>query len=388
MRLSFLVWAGVWRKPTRTIFTVASLAVGFLLFGLLQGVDAAFDRAVQRMRADRLLTDPRFGGQQPLPRSHVSQIERVPGVTQVTWTQFLFGFYQEPRNGVLVIAADAKSFFSVRPEYETSPEHLQALLDKRTGLIVLESLAATHGWKIGDQIALGSQVPRKDGTSAWTFDVVGFMDYPDNPGQVPFAVANYEYFDEARASGAGTVGRFVLRVDDPRRSVDVGNAIDALFVSSAAPTRTRLENEIAQSSLTTIGDVGRVTAAVIGAVFFAILFLASNVVLQSVRERTAELAVLKTLGFADWTMFALVVLEALFLCLCGAVLGLVLTEALFPLVSAYMPNVNAYLGTPELSGYVYLSGCGSAVALTALAAALPAWRAKRLQIVDALRADA
>ena len=388
MKLLFLVWAGLWRKPTRTIFTIVSLAVGFLLFGLLQGVDAAFDGALQRMRADRLLTDPRFDGQQPLPRSHVSEIERVPGVTQVTWTQFLPGFYREPRNGVLVIAADARTFFSVRHEYETPAEQLQALLGTRTGLIVLESLAREHGWRIGDQIALASQVPRKDGAPAWTFDIVGFMRYPANPGQVPFAVANYEYFDEARVSGTGTVGRFVLRVDDPRRSVDVGNAIDRLFASSAAPTRTRLENEIAQSSLATIGDVGRLTSAVISAVFFAILFLAGNVVLQSVRERTAELAVLKTLGFGDWMMLALVALEALLLCMCGAVLGLGVTAALFPFVAAFMPDVSGYLGTPNLSGYVYLSGLVSAVALTVLAAALPARRAMRLKIVDALRTDA
>lgn len=387
MKLAFLVWAGFWRKPVRTLFTVASLAVGFLLFGLLQGIDAAFDGAVERLRADRLLTDPRFGAV-PLPQSYASQIQRIPGVTEVTWTQFLPTFFQDERSSVLVIAADAKSFFRVRGEYETPPQQLQALLDTRTGLIALKPLAEQHGWKIGDRIALGSSVPRKDGQPAWAFDVVGFLDWPDNPGQFPFAVANYEYFDEARATGAGTVGRFVLRVDDPRRSVEVGSAIDARFASSAAPTRTQVENEIAQSSLATIGDIGRITAAVIGAVFFAILFLAGNVVLQSVRERTSELAVLKTVGFADWAVLALVGLEALLLCLCGAAAGLLMTAALFPLVAAQMPDVSAYLGTPRLAPNVYLGGLAIALALTLLSAAVPAWRAKRLEIVAALRAAA
>ena len=126
MKLLFLVWAGLWRKPTRTIFTIISLAVAFLLFGLLQGIHAAFDGALERMRADRLLTDPRFDGQPALPRTHVNEIERVPGVTDVTWTQFLFAFYQQPRNAVLVIAADAKTFFRVRQEYEVPPAQLQA----------------------------------------------------------------------------------------------------------------------------------------------------------------------------------------------------------------------------------------------------------------------
>ena len=387
MKLAFLVWAGFWRKPVRTVFTIASLSVGFLLFGLLQGVDAAFEGAVERLRADRLLTDPRFGPE-PLPQSYASQIERIPGVTDLTWTQFLPTFYQEERNSVFVIAADPGSFFQVRDEYETPADQLQALLATRTGLIVLKSLAERLGWEIGDQVALRSSVPRKDGAPAWSFDVVGFLEWPDNPGQVPFAVANFEYFDEARATGAGTVGRFVLRVDDPRRSVEVGSAIDALFANSAAPTRTQSDNELAQSSLATIGAVGSITTAVIGAVFFAILFLAGNVVLQSVRERTGELAVLKTVGFADWTVLALIGLEALLLCLCGAAVGLAITAALFPLLAAQMPDISAYLGTPRLAPDVYLGGLAIALALTVLSAAFPAWRAKRLEIVAALRAVA
>lgn len=384
MKFLSLAWAGLWRKPTRTLFTVVSLGVGFLLFGLLQGVNSTFTAAIGRTKADRLLIDPRFD--KPLPRSYASRIARVPGVRDVTWTQFLQGFYQDQKNFVLVMTAEPTSFFRVRDEYVTTPAEIDALAEKRTGLIILDKLAEQYGWKVGDRVTLISGVTQQGGGHDWEFDVVGTMTDPSNPGQFPFAVANFDYLDEARASGKGTVGRFVIRVSDPGRSVEIGRAIDAQFANSAAPTLSQLENAFAGTELATIGDVGRLTVAVISAVFFAILFLAGNVILQSVRERTGEFAVLKTLGFSDGRVLALVVLEALLLCAVGAVLGLGASEAVFPFVAAFLPNLSLYLATtPTLSASVLVLGLAVAAALTVLAAALPAWSAKRLNIVEALR---
>jgi putative ABC transport system permease protein len=383
MKYLFLVWAGIWRKPTRTVFTVLSLVIGFFLFGLLQGVNSAFDIALTRTKTDRLLVGPRFDT--PLPLSDADRIRQVPGVADLTWTGFLRGAYQDPKQGVLVITTDPQSFFRVRHEYQTSPAQLAALTRTRTGVIVLDNMAKKYGWKVGDRITLSHSFSRKDGSSDWPFDIVGILSNPGNPGQIDFAVGNYDYLNEARAQDSGTVTRYVIRVSDPRRSAAIAQAIDAAFANSAAPTLSLAENEFAGRDLATIGDVGRLTIAVIIAISFALLFLTGNVVLQSVRERTAEFAVLKTLGYQDRQVMALVVLEALALCLSGALLGLGLAGAAYPSLGRSMSNVSAWLGSRSLSLSVLALGIVFALGLTVLSAALPVWNARRLNVIAALR---
>jgi putative ABC transport system permease protein len=381
-----LIWAGIWRKPMRTVLTILSLAVGFFLFGLLQGVNSAFDAALTRSKTDRLLIGPRFDT--PLPVSDGSLIKRIAGVAEVTWTGFLRGSYQDPKQGVLVITTDPPSFFSVRHEYLTTPAELAALTRTRTGLIVLDHMAKRFGWKIGDRITVSGAIARKDGSSDWPFDIVGILTDPSNPGQIDFAVGNYDYLNEGRAQDTGTVTRYVVRVNDPRRSAAIAHTIDSVFANSPAPTLSQAENEFAGRDLATIGDVGRLTDAVIIAVSFALVFLTGNVVLQSVRERIGEFAVLKTVGFQNRQVMTLVILEALALCLSGALLGLGLAAAAFPGIGRSMTTVSAWLGSRSLSGSVMATGIAFAGLLTVLSAALPVWSARRLNVIAALRTRA
>jgi putative ABC transport system permease protein len=377
-----LVWTALWAKPMRTTLTVLSLIVGFLLFGLLQGLHTAFALATSRTQADRLLVSPRF--ESPLPHSYLDRIQHVPGVKEVTFTAFLPAFYQDPRNGFVVISTDPVSFIDVRNEYVVEPATLQSLRATRTGLIVLESFAQKLGWKIGDKVPLGSPVPRTDGTP-WTFEIVGFVTNPSHPGTIPFALANYEYVNASRTNLKNSVTRFVVRVADARRSIDTAEAIDKLFANSDAPSRTQSENEYAQSDMATIGDVQRLTAAITAAVLFASLFMIGNVIRQATRERTPQFGTLKALGFSDTRVLILVVGEALVLCLLAAGIGLAITMIAFPLVAGILPNLSGYLGTPRLEDRVLLLEVATAVALTAASAALPAWTAMRLKVVDALR---
>lgn len=378
----WLVWKGLWVKPIRTVLTLLSLIVGFLLFGLLQGLQASFALATSRTQADRLLVSPRF--EVPLPFSYLDRIQKVPGVKEVTYTGFLPAFYQDPRQGFVVISTDGVSFINVRDEYVVAPAALEALVKTRTGMIVLESLAKGLGWKIGDKVPLGSPVRREDG-APWTFEIVGFVTNPSHPGTIPFALANYDYVNASRTNLKNSVTRFVVRVDDARRSIDTAEAIDKVFANSDAPSRTQAENEFAQSSLATIGDVQRLTAAITVAVLFASLFMVGNVIRQGARERTPQFGTLKALGFSDTAVFALVVGEAMMLCLLAAGIGLAITSIAFPLLAGRLPVLNGYVGTPRLEGRVLLLGVFTAIALTAASAALPAWTAMRLKIVDALR---
>jgi putative ABC transport system permease protein len=382
-----LIRAELWRRPERTIFTVISLAVGFLLFGLLQSVNATFGAAVARSHADRLMVSGRFGN--PMPLAYLSRIERVPGVKQVTWLGLLPAHYRDPKQSLMVLATSPARFFSVLDEYKTSAVALNRLIRTRTGIIVLDTVAKRFGWKVGDQVSLISLISTREGSHSWTFDIVGIATCPSNPVQQPFAVVNYTYFDTARELRRGTVAWFYVHVADPRRAASVGRSIDRLFTNSSAPTFSEQENEFAAQGVSEIGDVRWLTDSVIIAVFFAMLFLTGNVVFESVRERTSELAVLKSLGYSHLLVLMLIELEALALSLSGAVIGLVLAAVAFHFVGRTLGKISDFLATTNvLSPAIMVAGVGLAVALTLIAAAIPAWSAKRLDIVEALRVRA
>lgn len=376
-----LVWAELWRTPERTIFTIVSLAVGFLLFGLLQSVNLAFGAAVARSHADRLMVSARFD--HPMPLAYLSQIERVAGVKQVTWLGLLPVNYRDLKHPLMILATSPVRFFSVLDENKTSPAALNRLIRTRTGIIVLDTVAKRLGWKVGDQISL------INGHDDWSFDVVGLATCPSNPAQQPFAVINYSYFDATREHDRGTVAWFFVQVADPRRAVLVGRSIDKLFANSSAPTFSQQESEFAAQGVSDIGDVRWLTDSTIIAVLFAMIFLTGNVVFESVRERTPEFAVLKTIGYSDLRILMLIELEALALCLCGAAVGLGLAAVVFNFVGRTLGDINSFLATSDvLSPEIMLAGVGLAVALTLVAAAIPAWNAKRLDVLDALRVRA
>jgi putative ABC transport system permease protein len=375
MKFLPLIWAGLWRKPARTLLTFFSIVIAFLLFGLLQGVDSAFTRLIGQTKLDRMFVDPRF--QQPVPYSYKASIAKVKGITKLTEVHFMGGYYQDPKNGVGIIFTIPSMWLAIRPEYLISKAQVDAVGRVRTGVIVSDWLANHNGWKIGDQIALKSGLPRKDGSSDWTFQVAGIMRYPDAPGEIRQMLANYEYLDEARASGAGVVSRYLMRIDDASRAGQIAREIDGMFANSSVPTRTQSEQDQAQSALAQIGDFEFFTRAIMSAVFFALMFLTLNTTMESVRERTSELATLKTLGYPDGGVLALVLAESVTLFIVAAATGLVIAAALFPLAK----NI---LGNGRLPMPVVIIGAVLAVLAAVVSGIVPAWRAKRLNIVQAL----
>lgn len=375
MRFLPLIWAGLWRKPARTLLTLLSIVIAFLLFGLLQGVDSAFSGIIGRQKLDRMFVDPRFN--QPVPYSYKSRIEQVKGITKITEVHFMGGYYQDMKNGMGVIFTIPSIWLSIRPEYEIPKEQIAAAARTRTAAIVSDWLAEHNGWKIGDRFSMKSGIKRKDGTNDWTFEVVGIMHNTEAIGESRQMLANYAYLDEARAAGAGVVSRFLMRIDDAGHAGRVARNIDSMFANSAVATRTQSEQDQAQSAIAQIGDIKFFTRAIMSAVFFALMFLTLNTTMESVRERTAELATLKTLGFSDTNVLALVLAESVTLFVVAAMIGLAIAAALFPLASKI-------LGGMTLPSVVVVIGAALAVAAAVLSAIVPAWRAKRLNIVQAL----
>jgi putative ABC transport system permease protein len=372
-----LVIAALRRKPTRTALTMLGVVIAFLLFGLLQGVDSAFSVTLQRMQLDRIFVDSRFS--QPLPLSYRERLSRVAGIARMTEIAFLDGYYQDQKNDVLVIATNPATWLGIRPEYSIANEQINALGHTRNGAIITDWLAKHNGWKIGDQFTLRTHTPLVSGGSDWTFVIMGIMKYPDPTEELSLLLANFAYYDEGRTTDRGTADRYLLRIDDPRHSARICRQIDALFATSGVQTRTQTEHEMGQSQMASIGDISFFTRSIIGAVFFTLLILTGNTMMESVRERTPELAVLKALGYTDRAVLGLVIAESTLLCVTASVVGLALAAAMFPLASSYVE-------TTIFPPIVIVAGVGIAICVGLISGIMPAWRAQRLKVVDALAA--
>ena len=373
-----LIWDGLWRRRARTIFTLLSIAVAYILFGILSSIDAGFAHMLEVSRMDRLFTDSRFGA--PMPLSYADKIASVPGVVVVAPRSGLFGYFQDPKNAMFVLCADRR-FFSLRPEIAISTQQLEKLLQTRTGAAVSVELARKYGWKIGDKIPLQTNTAQADGNRVWTFDIVTIVDDLNYPGEGGWFIANYEYLDQGRVADKGTISRFLVRIRDPGRSAQIGRQIDKLFTNSAAPTRTNSERSQARSGLQFIGDVNFLTDAVLGAVFFMLLFLSGNTMAQSVRERIPEFAVLKALGFSDNGVLSLVIAESVLLCLLAAAAGLLVSKLVIPIARGALSDFALLLQMPWTA---MLDGFGSALIVALLSSLLPAWRVRQLNVVEAL----
>jgi putative ABC transport system permease protein len=378
MKFLPLIWAGLWRKPLRTVFTLLSITVAFVLFGVLQGVDASQTHLIEEMRLDRLYTFARFGGL--LPVSDGDQIQRAPGVKLVAPTGYLYGYYQTPKTplGTAIRMADER-IFDAYPEFAAlvSPAQRARLFQTQTGVIISANLAHKFGWKVGDKIPLNLQYSSQSVNKTWTFDIVAVTDDLDlTPNG--YAFGNYTYLDQNRpVADRGAVSVFVVRTDDPKQAAQIGQVIDKMFANSSAPTHTVSELADAQRGLNSAYDAAFFTKAVVGAAFFTLLFLTANTMMQSVRERTSEFAVWKTLGFTDGGLLALVFAESATLSVLGAVAGLTLAEVLIPLAKKAMPMA-------AMPPIVLIQGALAALLVAVASGLLPGLRARRLSIVDAL----
>jgi putative ABC transport system permease protein len=379
-----LLWANLWRRKTRTIFTLLSVAVAFLLYGALATIDDAFENPQTGVTGvDKLITTNKFSLTLLLPFSDVRQIAAVPGVAVVTWITWFGAYYQESKNFVFALPIETATYFDLhKDEFVVSDAEMAAFRSTRSGALVNSALMKKFGWHVGQKLPLHSTIwtQKSDGSLDWTFDIVGTFavkDATQAAQQSSTVLFHYELFDEGRSFGKGQVGWFEERVADPSQSAQISQKIDALFANSPNETKTQPAKDFAMSFVKQFGDVGFVLRAILGAVFFTLLFLTGNTMMQSVRERTPELAVLKTLGFSDAKVLGLVIGEALLLCVLAAAVGLAASYGLIPVVRSVLQGIVA-------SPWLVPRGLGLAVLLALLVGTPPALRAMRLNVVDAL----
>jgi putative ABC transport system permease protein len=382
MKYLYLLFSGLKRKKMRTILTILSIMVAFLLFGYLSAIRQAFDAGVEVAGADRLIVRHKVSLIQLLPQSYEDRIEKIEGVDNATHQTWFGGIYQEPRNFFAQMPVVPEELFDMFPELIVSDEHKAAWLQTRSGVLVGRGLVDRFGWKLGDRIPINATIwGKKDGGRTWEFDLVAIYDGAEKGTDTSQFFIRYDFFDETRAGGTGQVGWYTVRVSDPDKAAEVAAAIDAEFANSPQETKAEPEGAFIQGFANQIGNIGFIITAIMSAVFFTILLVAGNTMAYTVHERTNELAVLKAMGFTDLKVLCLVLGESLALTVVGGVTGLSLawllvsmgdpTNGSFPVF--YLPISNILVGFALIAVLAFVVGI------------IPALQAQKLQIADALR---
>jgi putative ABC transport system permease protein len=376
------VVANLLRKKTRTLLTLLSVIMAFLLFGLLQSVNHLFSAGADFVGATRLIVQARVSFTSPLPLAMLPKLESVPGVARVAHSQWFGGLWQD-NTPLIVFAIDPLRYHEVYPEWIMPEEQWRTFATTRTGMIVGKQLAEKYGWKIGQKIPISSKIyPQKNGSKAWAFDLVGIFDGRDEDWQkrTNLVFINHDYFDEANLFSHGRTNLFILRLAEGADPAQVSKTVDAMFENSPDETKTQTEKDFNVSFIQQIGDIGLIVRWILFAVFFTLLLVVGNTMAQSVRERIPELAVLKTLGFSDGSVLGLVLAEASLLCASGGLVGMLMATFIGGLVEKSTGGQFQL----QVGISVWAIGLLAIVLMSLAVGLLPALRAMRLKIVDAL----
>jgi putative ABC transport system permease protein len=383
-RYAPLLFASLRRKRLRTFFTLASILVAFLLFGLAESMRYALQSGVDVAGADRLLTMHKVSFTQLLPASYESRIRAIDGVVDVTPQTWFGAWYQDERNQIPAFPVDPQAFLRMYPEYVVPEEQKQAWFADRSGILIGRGLADLTGWKIGDRVPLHSSIwRREDGSDVWDVTVRAIYDLPQG-GDTRQLSLHQDYFEEAKQQAKGLVGWYLIKVASVDRAQAVARKIDQQFANSPAETKTSSERAMAQSFVNQVGNVGAILSAIVTAVFFTMLLVTANTMAQSVRERTNEIGVLKTLGFSNQGVLGLVLAESVLITVLGGVVGMAgswwIGVQFEPVFRQYLPGFQIPARAIVLAAVIMLG-------LGLVAGAVPAAQAMRLRIVEALRRD-
>ncbi len=375
-----LIMAGLMRKPVRAILTMLSVMIAFTLFGLTIGMNATFAKVEANARMDRIYTDPRFSNN-GLPVSVAQEIEKLPGVAMVGGESFINGYHQDPKNRAFVMLVDS-NLRKVMTDWPLTPHQWDLIEKNRTGIVISKIQALQWKLKPGDSFTITSPaVPRADGNT-WTFqvlDVAEDIPYFSNG----YMMGNFDYFDKSKpVAQQGTTNQYIVVTTDPTRTAEIAQQIDDHFANSAAPTQSITEKaafDISNSGL----DIATIDRDIALAGMFMVLFLVANGIAQSVRERFGEFAMLRTLGFSDNIVMALVFWEAALPCVVGALLGVGLASGISAVLPHFFPPGQG-IPLPTMTAIVFV-WAGLSAALVALASsALPALRLRQMDIATAL----
>jgi putative ABC transport system permease protein len=377
MKFFPLLLANLGRHKRRTILTMLSVALAMFLFASLRTVVTTLQKTGEFGGANRLVSMSASGFMVFLPVSYANRLQTIPGVEKVTWANWFGGRYGDGKRFFASFAVDAESYLEMYPEMTVPADQKEAFLRDRSGALIGARLLDVFGWRVGQNVTLvGTGYP-----GDWTFTIRGVYTPTDPAINDDALMFHWDLLDE-RGGRRGDAGWYILQIDNPANAATVAKAVDDMFRSSSAPTKTGTEQAFNASFATMWGNVSLLMNTIGMAVVFAILLVTANAMMMAARERTSEIAVLKTIGFTDGRLFALTMLEAGLITVTGAALGLGAAKVLYK-----ASNFNAMGFLPGFDVTTRTLVLGSAIALVLMLASgiVPAIRAARLPVVQALR---
>ena len=377
-----LIRKNLTRKKLRTIFTLLSIIIAFVLFSLLVGLSRAFSAGVDLAGADRLITIHRVTFIEPIPLSYVARVEAIEGVRNAVHQTWFGAYYQDPRQQFGLFPTDFEALLEIYPELTVPDDQWRDLLANQTGIMVGQAMAEDYEWSVGDRVPIFSNIwPQQNGSYSWDMEIAAIFTHSESNANEMAAYMHYDYFNEARAFGTDSVGWIISQVEDPDRAADVASAIDLRFANSPTETKSSTEAGWAAGFAAQIGNIGLMVQMVLGCVFFTLLLITGNTMAQAVRERTSELAVLKTIGFSDRRVLLMVLGESLTIAIVGGLIGLALG---FLFIVGAATALSQFLPGLAMSPAAGLTGLALAIGLGFVTGILPAWQAGRLKVIDAL----
>jgi putative ABC transport system permease protein len=372
-----LVVANLGRHKRRTFLTTASVALALFLFASLRTVVTTLRAAAQFGSARRLVSTNATGIVFPLPLSYANKLRTVPGVGAVSWANWFGGKYGDNKRFFAQFAVDPESYLDMYPEISLPEDQKQAFFRERSAAIIGRRLVDVFGWRLGQDVTIQGTIFPGD----WTFTVRGIYTPTDKSINDDMLLFRHDYFEE-RLGRPGVAGWYVVRIDDANQAGQIAKAIDDQFRNSNAATKTGTEQAFNASFATMWGNVSLLMGTIGMAVVFAILLVTANAMMMSARERTREVAVLKTIGYSDRTLFGLVMLEAGLIALTGALVGLGGAKLLYRATNF---NAGGFLPGFDVTLDTLLLGAGVALVLMLASGLVPAVQAARLPVVQALR---
>jgi putative ABC transport system permease protein len=386
VKILSIIFRNAFRHKLRTSLTILGIATAVMAFGLLRTIVGAWSAGVAGSSANRMIVRHRVSFILPLPTSDRAEIERVPGVTTVSWANWFGGVYgpdpNDFKNFWPRMAVDPETWFKVYPEFIVAPDQLDAFMKDRSGCVIGQKLATQHGFKIGDVITMNGDIF----PGSWQFTVRGIYHgkEPSTDETQMFFQWNYLYEQVNAREPGRTVGAgwYVLQVKNPDDMPKIAGAVDDQYTNSAAPTKTESERAFQQGfvamSSAIITSLQVISFVIIG----IILLVLANTIVMAVRERTREYAVLKTIGFTGRHLVTFILGESLVIGLAGGLVGVLLTFPVVRLFSRAVPTMFPVIGVSAVTIVMALIAAGLC---GVIAATPPTIRAVRLSIVNGLR---
>jgi putative ABC transport system permease protein len=378
-----LIRKNLFRKKLRAILMIVSILIAFAIFGVLASFERAFNAGQDRAAADRLVVVNKINFTQPLPISYYNRVAAIDGVREVSHLNWFGGYYQDPRNFLIVMAVEPESYMKLYDsDFVIAPEARSAFIRERTGALVGERMMAKWGWKVGDHIPISSNIfSQKNGSHTWDFTIVGSFAGRTPQNDTNIMLLQYAYFDETRSFGKDQIGWLALRTASSAMNDQVTKAIDQMFANSPYETATDTEKAFNKAFAAQLGNIALIVGLVVGAAFVTILMIVGNTMVMTVRERTREIGVLKTLGFSGGRILRMVLGESILLALIGGLPGLAIA---FIVIANMRESLMTFVPTLALPPDIAAAAVGLMLTLGILTGLVPALNAMRLKISAAL----